>query len=120
MKYIKQKKIKKDCYEESLLAQIKNELREYPIDFIVEFIKIYPDKDEKYKIPIRANDKIIIKGRSVGATTYINSKEPFFEWNGCGTILPKFLHLPIKYLSFSSIEDFWQRWNRFKKLKIFL
>ncbi len=81
---------------------IKNELKKYNGSLIFKFTALFPaPKDSDHYV--LAGGKIIIKGRSVGATTIFNS----------------LIEEDQLKVYFKNTEDFWYRWNRFKKLIIF-
>lgn len=103
MNYIKKKlkkKKRKDYLLEEALEEIRKEIYKYPPHILIEFIKLFPCEEIKYKFPIGFdNSKIIIK------TVYPTGKNN---------------SLYLLYVTCSSIENFWTRWSRFKKLGVFL
>jgi hypothetical protein len=92
----------KDNYldDSKIFTQINEELDKYPIRYKLDFIKLLPS-DGKYRIPLPT---AILKGRSVGCSTWANSSR-FLERN---------------YICFCSVKEFWSRWNRYKSLEVFL
>jgi len=101
-------------------AEIKQEIEKHPHELWVEFMKLLPCERKNYFLPIPKkvfkpdpNIKVIVKGRQVGATTFHT-----------GHLHPWLLQLPMdrkeKHVICADIKDFWYRWNRFKKIKLFL
>ena len=78
---------------------IVEEVQKYPKEFVETFIKLL-EADKKYEYSVLY--PFIVKGRQVGMTTlgasYMNN------------------NIEIK---FDSEEDFWNRWNRYKRLTVF-
>ncbi len=135
MKFLKKykvKKRKKDYLINEWFENIKKELNNHSYDEIVKFTDLFPCKDEYFYISRSGNiittkndfhQVVINKARSVGITTpYFEEAKKFFaNWNGCGTIPNKYLNLPPeRYVTCSSTQDFWKRWNRFKKIRVYL
>lgn len=104
MNHIRKKKKRKDYLLEEALEEIRKEIYKYSPDVLIEFMKLFPCEKEKYKFPIGFDDsnKIIVKGASAGSIFFYH---PYHY---------------TKYLTCSSVEDFWIQWSRFKKLRIFL
>lgn len=113
MKYIKQKPFKKkkkrDYLVEEWFKNITEEIKKYPQELLLEFDRLLPCKQEKrFKLwVVRDGDLIIIKSRSrsLGYTLMPSNYKSFIH--------------PDKYIYCYSADDFWSRWNRFKKLKAF-
>lgn len=82
---------------------ITSELDKYDIKFINLFNELFPTTVKKYYVTLnRAEYNGIcytLKSRSIGATSGIS---------GLGT-----------KVYFSDPDDFWSRWNRFKKIEMF-
>lgn len=83
-------------------SDIEMELEKYPTSLKMKFMELFPCTDPIYSVPMPI--AIIVKGRQVGMTTTLCDRSNKFG-----------LHV-----SFSSVEDFWNRWNRFQGLKAFL
>jgi hypothetical protein len=108
-------KTKADPYE-----IIKKELSNYDTSVLVEFMDKFPPTTRTYFLPIYKIGKIkpikiLVKCQQVGMTTMFSA-----------TWLPNYLQLPSKskvtkkYVIFGSVDDFWKRWNRFRKIIAFL
>jgi len=103
--------------------EIKQEIERYPHELWIEFMKLLPCERKNFFIPIPKkvfkpdpNIKVIVKGRQVGATTF-----PSIIWSS--HLYPWLYQLPDnkeKHVICADVKDFWHRWNRFKKLKLFL
>lgn len=111
MKYIKVKKpkINKRMHVlEGYVQEIKKELESYSIELIEEFKTLFPDT--RFPQP----RTVILKGRSVGATTMTAAMELFNRYYSTGDsdFVPR--------VTMNDICTFWSNWNRFKKLKAFL
>jgi len=106
---------------------IKKELSNYDISILIDFMDKFPPTTRTYFLPIYEIGKkknIIIKHRSVGMTTLltgydVNIVSPTWITSFLKVKLPKY-KVTKKYIIFSSVEDFWQRWQRFKNLMAFL
>jgi hypothetical protein len=99
-------------------ALIKEELSKCSVQTAQDFMKTFPCERKNYFIPIISEDrpvKVMVKGRQVGWTTM---PAGFYSvtWD------PAYLKLPNKraYIVCASAQDFWDRWNRFRKIRIFL
>jgi len=91
-------------------AEIKQELSNCNPNTLHEFMKVLPCYRKNYFIPIKSvarlpNVKIIIKGRQVGHV----SPQSFWCWSQYQG-----------HVICASASEFWERWNRFKKLRVFL
>jgi hypothetical protein len=115
MKYIRQKlgpkKKKRQYIIEEMFKEAKKEIDKHPLELCEKFTELFPCSSPKFRIPHKtkqrlSNTSLIVKPRSVGMTTYSNYWYPFEEIT--------------VYVRCSSVEDFWGRWNRFKKLIAFL
>jgi hypothetical protein len=84
---------------------IKDELDKYSLATIREFVKMFPCKQKNYFIPVQRKG-IIIKGRSVGASTLFGK-----------SVIQL---LTFDHVTCASAKDFWYRWKKFKVLKVFL
>lgn len=99
--------------------EIKKEIEKQPENILEEFMVTFPCERKNYFIPIPKSRVIIIKGRRVRPSFSF----PVFS----ATWSTQYLNLPKndkdkkdKYVICADAPDFWKRWNRFKKLKIFL
>ena len=85
------------------VAEIEKEINKYPVDIIEEFLRLFPNKNDIIGVK-RTN--IILKPRSIGFT-----HGPMMK-------------VIIEYFGYQAFvkdkENFWYRWNRFKKLIPFL
>lgn len=87
-------------------VMIKKEIELQSSAALEEFTKLFPCKKHNYFLPYLTKNKpyVLIKYQQVGATTSFLFKE----------------HKIKKHIICASPKDFWDRWNRFKKMKIFL
>lgn len=111
MRYIKiriGKKKKRQYIIEEMFKEAKQEIDKHPLELCEKFTELFPCSFPKFRIPHKIKQRlpIVVKPRSVGMTTFSNYWYPFEE-------------ITI-YVKCSSVEDFWGRWNRFKKLIAFL
>lgn len=80
---------------------IVNELSKYKISVINDFVKLFSPSKRNHCV---VTHTVILKSRSIGLTT--QTADVFNK------ILPK--------VWFENEEEFWHRWNRFKKIIIFM
>lgn len=98
--------------------EIKQEIEKHSHELLVEFMKLFPCERKNFFLPIpkkifKSSSTIIVKGRQVGTT----------NWHSWQNIYPWVFELSNnkkKYVICADAEDFWYRWNRFKKLRLFL
>ncbi|CAB4196538.1 hypothetical protein UFOVP1290_58 [uncultured Caudovirales phage] len=88
---------------------IEDEIKKYPKEFIDTFIKLFQTNSlYKYSISYPYVVNILIKARQPGFTSFTS----LMALAGSNISMK----LEVK---FNSIEDFWYRWNRYKKLVVF-
>jgi len=90
----------------SKFKPIEDEIRKYPKEFIDTFIKLFEtNKKYKHRVLYPHIAYILIKSRQAGVTTLSSN------------MFQTVKNLEIR---FDSIEDFWNRWSRYKRLVVFL
>lgn len=78
--------------------EIKQEIENHPYELWIKFMEIFPCNRKKYFLKIPNIKKIeMLEGEQI-----------------------EFIMISSKYIICSSTNDFWNRWNRFKKLRLFL
>ena len=95
-------------------AEIRKEISKHTLDTAIEFMRIFPCHKKNYFIQVDEIVKkkeykvvVMVKGRQVGVTTMSSNL-----WN---------IGLPKKhYIACASVSEFWERRNRFEKLRAFL